>query len=211
MPIAIQEITSENFVKYGRVIESYDFAPLIQAMAETPLPQDTVYVPSDPALEKLAVFEELSQGFYGGMPIQIGYCNGNNRLLNGLEYHRGSEVNIACGTDLILLLGSQQDICWTADGCSYDSAKVEAFRLPEGVAVEMYATTLHYAPCNSGPDGFRCVVALPKDTNTELAVRPVKTVEDKLLVAKNKWLLLHPDVVGNSSGYAGITGENISV
>ena len=39
----------------------------------------------------------------------IGYCNGKNRKLNALEYHRSSEVNVAV-TDMILLTGMEQDI-----------------------------------------------------------------------------------------------------
>ena len=42
-------------------------------------------------------------------PAVIGYCNGHNSLLNAVEYHRSSEVNVAA-TDLILLIGMQQDI-----------------------------------------------------------------------------------------------------
>ena len=43
------------------------------------------------------------------MPIQIGYCNGNNNKLNGLEYHRDSEINIAV-TDMVLMIGMEQDL-----------------------------------------------------------------------------------------------------
>ena len=59
---------------------------------------------------------------FGGLPIQIGYCNGSNVKLNALEYHRSSEIDIAV-TDLILLLGCQQDI----KEDTYDTALVEAF------------------------------------------------------------------------------------
>ena len=78
------------------------------------------------------------------MPIQVGYCNGSNYLLNAVEYHRDSEVNVAL-TDLILILGKEQDI--EADG-TYQTEKMEAFLVPAGTVVEVYATTLHYAPCN---------------------------------------------------------------
>lgn len=56
---------------------------------------------------------------YGGMPIQIGYCNGHNHLLNAVEYHRDSEINIAV-TDMILILGKEQDI---TEDHTYDSSK----------------------------------------------------------------------------------------
>ena len=56
-----------------------------------------------------AVMKELAEITYGELPIQIGYCNGHNCMLNALEYHRSSEVNVAA-TDAVLMLGSQQDI-----------------------------------------------------------------------------------------------------
>lgn len=67
--------------------------------------------------------------------------------MNALEYHRSSELDIA-QTDLILLLGMQQDI---ENGDIYDTSKVEAFLVPAGTGVELYATTLRYAPCKK-PD-----------------------------------------------------------
>ena len=81
-----------------------------------------------------------------------------------MEYHRSSEVS-AAATDAILILGSQQDI---ADDWSFDTAKCEAFLVPKGTAVEIYATTLHYAPCSVGDERFRVTVVLPKGTNYPL-------------------------------------------
>ena len=46
----------------------------------------------------------MKERAYGGLEIQIGYCNGNNKKLNAVEYHRSSELDIAVD-DLILLLG----------------------------------------------------------------------------------------------------------
>ena len=95
---------------------------------------------------------------YGELPIQIGYCNGHNTKLNAVEYHRNSEINIAV-TDLILIIGKQQDI--EAD-YTYDTSLMEAFLVPAGTVIEVYGTTLHYAPCHVEDGGFRCVVVLPK-------------------------------------------------
>ena len=81
---------------------------------------------------------------YGGMPIQIGMCWGYNTKLNCLEYHRDSEVNVG-ETDFVLLLAKEDEI---EDGM-LDTAKVKAFRVPAGTAVEVYGTTLHYAPCQT--------------------------------------------------------------
>jgi len=89
--------------------------------------------------------EEIRRVFYGELPVQIGYCNGHNVLLNAVEYHRCSEVNVAA-TDAVLIVGRQQDV---TENCTYDTAKMEAFLVEAGTAVELYATTLHYAPCSA--------------------------------------------------------------
>ncbi len=142
------------------------------------------------------------------MPIQIGYCNGDNHKLNALEYHRDSEINVAC-TDLILLIGSEQDM--DPETFAYDTSKIEAFLVPAGTMIEVYATTLHYAPCNAG-GRFRCVVVLPKGTNEPLAVTPEKKGEDALLFAVNKWLVAHPESGLDKDGaFMGLTGENLTV
>ena len=199
------------FRRYGKVLEGYDFAPLIDEMLKsTPCPDDVVYVPGDEKLEAVAsttkvLFEEV----YGGLPIQVGYCNGHNHTLNAVEYHRSSEINIACGNDLILLLGHQQDI---DENWQYDTSKMEAFLLPAGTAVEVYATSLHYAPCSVGDNGFRCVVVLPKDTNTEIEADLPATWESRLMTAKNKWLIAHPESGLDKDGaFVGLVGENLTV
>lgn len=204
--MVIQRVTDPSFQKYGKVLEGYDCTNLIKEMAYTPLPEDVMYVPSMEEFEGLEVAKEFQNRMYGGLPIQIGYCNGNNKSLNALEYHRNSEVNIAV-TDMILLIGSQQDI--TPD-YTYDTSKVEAFLVPAGTVVEVYATTLHYAPCNVDENGFRCVVILPKGTNTEITFDLKSEGEDKLLTAKNKWLIAHEDAK-IAGAFNGLRGENITL
>lgn len=77
----------------------------------------------DKELESLNVYDVMSKVVYGDMPVQIGYCNGHNQKLNAVEYHRSSEINVAA-TDMILLLGKQQDI---KEDYTYDTADIEAF------------------------------------------------------------------------------------
>ena len=97
----IHEITEECFKKYGKVIDSIDLTELVSTMQTVEIPADVVYEPSISALEKLKCATELQQKTYGELPIQIGWCIGNNHKLNAVEYHRCSEVNIAA-TDAIL-------------------------------------------------------------------------------------------------------------
>ena len=200
----IKNITEENFRKYGKILKGYDFEELLTIMEKMPMPtDDVVYVPSVEELEKCDVKKELENQMYGGLPIQIGYCNGSNNKLNAVEYHRSSEVDISVN-GLILLLGKQEDI---KEDYTYDTANIEAFYVPAKMAVELYATTLHYAPCTYNQEaGFRCVVVLPKDTNTELTFE-LSDGESRLMTAKNKWLIAHEDAKIEGA-FCGLIGEN---
>ena len=173
-------------------------------MEQTPVPEDTIYVASDAGMEKLPVCRLIEKNLYGQLPIQVGYCNGHNKKMNAMEYHRTSEINVA-STDLVLILGRQQDV--EADD-TYDTAKAEAFFVPAGTVIEVYATTLHYAPCHTQDGGFRCVVILPRGTNTDM--EPVENVfsEDRLLFAKNKWLIGHEEGGLPENAFIGLKGEN---
>ena len=203
----IQKVTDTSFRKYGKVLEGYDFSELLKEMKHTPVPEDVVYVPGVEELEALPVAKDLQNKAFGGLPIQIGYCNGHNKKLNAVEYHRNSEINIAVGEDLVLLIGMQQDI---EDDYTYDTAKIEAFLLPAGTAIEVYATTLHYAPCHVSENGFQCVVVLPKGTNTDLTFETAAAGEDSLMTAKNKWLIAHEDAQ-IAGAFNGLKGENITL
>ena len=202
----IQKVTDPAFRKYGQVLEGYDFTCLIKEMKHTPVPEDVIYVPSVEELEALDIMKDLQNKGYGGLPVQIGYCNGHNKKLNAVEYHRNSEINVAV-TDLVLLIGHQQDI---EPDHTYDTSKIEAFLVPAGTGIEVYATTLHYAPCHVNEGGFQCVVVLPKGTNTDLTFQTEKTGEDSLMTAKNKWLIAHEDAK-IAGAFNGLKGENITI
>ena len=204
----IYAVTDPAFKPYGRVVEGYPVAGLLDALAATPLPEGVSYVPQLDALHQAPDGDAVGTALFGGMPFELGYCNGHNTRLNCLEYHRDSEFNL--GTeDFILLLARQEEI---ADGL-LDTEKVQAFKVPAGVLVEVYATTLHYAPCHCDPaKGFRVLVALPWGTNTDRPVMDNKTAEDPYLTARNKWLLAHPESDEAKGGAkVGLTGNNIDI
>lgn len=204
----IKSVFDKSFKKYGKVVEGIDCAELLKVLETKPMPaDDVVYVAGDADLEATKAAKEFCESFYGGLPIQVGYCNGNNKKLNAVEYHRCSEINVAL-YDMILLIGDQRDI---TDDFTYDTSLIEAYKVPAGVAVEMYGTTLHYAPCNAEPQGFRGIVVLPKGTNADLTVKPSATAEDKLLMAENKWLIAHKDGNQDPAAFIGLVGENVEV
>ena len=78
-------------------------------VAVTPVPDGVDYVPSQPELEQLPIAGQFASNAYGGMPIQLRWCNGHNTKLNCLEYHRDSELNIGA-QDFILLVAKEDDI-----------------------------------------------------------------------------------------------------
>ena len=205
----IESVYDPSFAPYGKVLEGYDTACLVKAMQTIPLPDSgTAYEPSIPALEATCLFGQLQNNAYGGMPVQLGMCWGRNTKLNCLEYHRDSEVNIGDG-DFILLVAKADDIV----GGVLDTAKVKAFKAPAGVPVEVYATTLHYAPCQAAKDGaFRVAVVLPKGTNGPKPAIAPKNDEDKALWACNKWLLAHPESSEAAQGAVmALVGENTDI
>lgn len=211
----IGKVTDAAFQKYGRVVGNVDFSTLVQEMRKTPVPEGVVYEPSAESLESLPVMEEISRVVYGEMPVQIGYCNGHNTMLNALEYHRDSEVNVAA-TDAVLMLGLLADV---EEDHTYDTSKVEAFLVPAGTAVELYATTLHYAPCHVAESGFQVAVVLPRGTNYPLRGKHAKVEdvqngagisdEDAMLTAVNKWLIGHAQGGLDAGSFLGLKGENL--
>ena len=204
--IKIQNVNDAAYKRFGKVITDIELGDLLQAMEATPCPDDVVYVASEAALEATKSAEKFQEIYYGKLPIQVGYCNGHNKKLNAVEYHRNSEINVAV-TDLVLLIGHQQDI---EPDHTYDTSKIEAFLVPAGTGIEVYATTLHYAPCHVNEGGFQCVVVLPKGTNTDLTFQTEKTGEDSLMTAKNKWLIAHEDAK-IAGAFNGLKGENITI
>ncbi len=204
----IQKVTDESFRKYGQVVKGIDFTQLCQVLNEqTPLPQDVAYEPSVDVLEALPVKDEIQTRCWGEMPIQIGYCNGHNVLLNAAEYHRNSEINVAA-TDAVLILGMQQDI---TDDFTYDTSRMEAFLVPAGTAVEIYATTLHYAPCGPENKGFKVGIILSKGTNYPLEKKHEGSGEDRLITAVNKWLIAHPEGGQDPAAHVGLIGKNLNI
>lgn len=206
----IYSVYDPEFKSYGQIVEGMQesVAQILAALSETPLPEGVEYVAQEPKLERLPAMTEVSERLFGGMPIQLGWCNGRNSKLNCLEYHRDSEFNL--GTEnFILLVAKQSEIC---DGV-LDTGKVKAFWVPAGVMVECYATTLHYAPCHGDPEkGFRVLIALPWHTNTDKPVFTPVSWEDRLLRARNKWLLAHAEAPEAADGaYVGLIGENIDI
>ena len=206
--MTIYSVFDEAFRPYGRVVEGYPTEGILTALSQTPVTDGVVYEPRVQSLHDAKDAETVGEALFGGMPFQLGFCNGHNTKLNCLEFHRDSEFNLGV-EDFILLIAKQDEI---VDG-KLDTSKVKAFKAPAGVLVEVYATTLHYAPCHvDAGKGFQVLVALPAGTNTDY--RPVNKANalDAMIWARNKWLLAHPDSDEAAQGaVVALAGENIDI
>ena len=198
----LYDVNAPVFREYGRVCKE-DFSGYIKALIKRGIPSGVEYEPSVPELEETISSEDAVR-LFGGLPMEAGYCSGHNRTLNAVEYHRNSEINVAA-TDAILILGRLQDV---TEEYTYDTSKMLAFFVPAGTAVELYATTLHYAPCQTSEMGFMVGVILPKGTNTELGE---DEKVDPLLAARNKWLIGHKEAELPEGTFLGLAGENLTV
>ncbi len=202
-------VFDSEFREYGRVIPfaGEAFEKACEKACEMP-PSGTVYKPDIPELEQDGLLEKACHELRGDGSCQVGCCWGYNSLLNCLEYHRASEHNIAV-SDLVLLLAKQTEM----EGMDLPAGKVKAFFVPKGTTVEVYATTLHFAPCQVSDDGFRCIVILPRGTNHPLEKPRPETGDGRLLWAKDKWLIANPENTATvrKGAYPGLHGENFNV
>ena len=210
--VTILSVEAPEFASYGRILRGYELSELMTYMEEhTAIPSEgNVYVASVPELEAVKETERIAASVYGGMPIQVGFCNGRNTTYNGFEYHKGSEINIAVN-DFCLILGHTYEI---RDN-HYRNEDARVFFVPKGTAIEMYQTTLHLSPARVCDEGFRDIVILPKGTNTPLtpeekALKAAGDAESVLLLQRNKWVIAHPErkPLIDQGAFPGIIGEN---
>ena len=202
--IPFYDVFDPAFSEYGSVI-MLDTAEICRAAKDLPRPTEGAgYTPSEPCFEGLRIAEEIRDRYFGTLPTQGGYCCGHSNRLNAAEWHASNEINVAI-TPLVLILGHRRDM---KDGTLHADT-MKAFYVPAGTALEVYATTLHFCPCEVSPEGFGCIVALPLGTNTPLDV----PAEDPLLFRKNKWIVAHNDNQSliDRGVVPGIDGENYEI
>ena len=80
----IYSVYDPEFKAYGQIQHGFPTEELLAALAQTPVSDGVEYVACEPALQELAVRQLVSDHLYGGMPVQLGWCNGHNNALNCL-------------------------------------------------------------------------------------------------------------------------------
>jgi hypothetical protein len=209
--IAIKEITDPSFLRYGKIIDISIFESYIKYLKQkTSIPSTlNLYIADDPKIHEVFPWHPLLHDIFGEIPLEYGYVNGNNSLLNALEFHPSAEINITA-TPLVLMLGHTEDI----KDLSYDVSHLEAFYLPENTAIVIFPTTLHFSPCKVSDEGFKCGVILPYGTNMAFIPKEEKErLNDPLLYKTHKWLLAHPEnkTALDLGAYPGLKGKNIKI
>ena len=204
----IKSIFDECFDGYGRVLDNTPYKTLCSKLEKfTVITHSNVYK----ANEK-AIFDESAHraalNVFGGIDIQIGYCNGMNQTLNGMEYHKSPELIVAA-TDILLFLAKPSDL---KNFSTLDSSCAKVFFAPKGSAFTLKSETLHLSPSCVHKSGFKSVIILPKGTNLDLDEKRTDDMEKEssILFKKNKWMITHKDrePLVSQGVKIGITGIN---
>ena len=202
--IEIFDTSSKEFAVYGRKID-LNADEIIKVAEGIKNPEiGSLYDASLAEFETLNIALEIGEEYFGEMDCQVGYCRGHSNKLNAFEWHTSSEVNIAA-TDLVLILAHVAQL----ENGKIDSSLAKVFYVKKGEAIEVYATSLHFCPCEVDEDGFKCVVALPKGTNIPLE----REHKSPLLFRKNKWIISHAEnkALIERGVAVGVYGENIEI
>lgn len=209
--IVIKDIHDPAFLRYGKVIPFSIFESYANYLYQHTSVPETLnqYIADDPKIHDVFTRHSLLKDIFEDIPLEYGYVNGNNSLLNALEYHPSAEINIAI-TPLVLMLGHIEDITHL----SYDVSHLEAFYIPANTAIVIFPTTLHFSPCKVSDEGFKCGVILPYGTNMAFIPKEEKIrLNDPLLYKTHKWLLAHPEnkTALDLGAYPGLKGKNIKI
>lgn len=209
--LVIKSVSDPEFATFGTVHPHIRVPQMREHLYSTrQMPAEEVY---EPCADDLMDMEEaifFKQFAYGETACQIGYYSGFGSKLNALEYHKCSEMLVEF-EPCVLILGH----IWDVKDYTIEAAKLELFYVPADTCVEVYATSLHFAPCMATAAGVRQVVCQTATTNTDLhhPERMTEDGENRMLLQRNKWVLIHPEAAANFGPNAvqGILGKNISV
>ena len=191
----IKDLSDTAFKKYGQVLEGYDFTKAMDFINQIPLPSrdNDIYILNSPELCEMDIGKKIKNEIYGGVNIDIGYCLGIcDSACDLMEYHRCDEFIVSTEDPMVMPLGDQRDI---VDN-TYDLSFTENFFVPPGVAVDLYATTLHGYSYQTSGKGYRMLIALIQNTNKPIDFEIDKNHrETKLLTNVNAFIMVKSDEV----------------
>ncbi len=187
---------SRLFVKHN--ISAGEFALESQKLD---IREQNQYIADDTDCHNFVAYNEIKTQIFADLDIQSGWCFGRGTKMNGVEWHKSSEVVVAI-TDCVLFLGDYNDIIDDI----YDTKNTVALYLKVGEVVELMPMTLHLAPARV-EDDFVVAIILPQNTNLPL----VGGISGSKR-AVNKWLLVHKENETGikNGGKIGVIGKNLA-
>lgn len=203
----IHDIHDIKFTEFGNVlnIEKNNVDEMIKYVEEKLLRPKigSEYLVDIEEMHTFQVVKNIKHNVYGEMNIECGICHGHNDTLMGLEFHQGSEVNIAASNFVLAIAKKEQ-----MKNYKIDKDQLTLFYVPKGSVVELYDKTLHYCPFSSEDGGFSCIVVLLDKTNTSIDYQP-----NDLLVKRNKWFIAHEDNKAKveAGNVVGLLGEALKI
>ncbi|MCD7838286.1 MAG: DUF4867 family protein [Clostridiales bacterium] len=206
--LLIEEVTDPSFRQYGQLLPHFQFPEMKRYIyEETPIPADVTCSPELMAMDEAI---QITQYVYGETACQVGYFSDSPDHMNALEYHKCSELLVEF-EPCVIIVGQ----IWQIEQDRLNAADLKVFYVPADTCLELYATTLHFAPCAATTAGVRQVVCQTATTNTPLhhPERRDLTGENKYLLQRNKWVIAHKDAAPmfDETVWMGIEGENLAV
>lgn len=207
----LNQLTDSAFSDYGVTYTQYDVSELQQFMdQQVAIPAPTAanrYIPSNPAMEKLPVVQQIGRDVFAGLPIEAGECAGHAEALTAVEFHQGSEVNVFF-TDVVMVIGKRGQM---HDGQFNAEKDAKLFFVPAGTVVEFFSDTLHYSPCEAHASGLKFIVMLIRGSNQPLPVG--YHTDNPLIVKQNKFQVVHASRTDkiNQGIKVGVTGKLVTV
>lgn len=183
--LTIRSLQDPAFADYGVVYPTTDLHELDSLMAQIPISTPNLYVPSNPALERQPLIQQIGADVFAGLPIEAGECAGHANSLTAVEFHQGSEVNLFF-TDVVMVLGKRRQL----HANQFNAAESAAlFFVPAGTVIEFFSDTLHYSPCEVHRSGFKFIVMLISGSNQPLPAGFHSA--NPLIVKQNKFQVVH--------------------
>lgn len=183
----ILDASDPSFAEFG-VKYDYPLDEIESVMSKVAMPvEGSSYLQKIPELEATATIKAIGRDVFAGMPIDAGATIGHSDNFSAFEYHQCSELNIMLD-DVLMVLAKRQVLDQKGEINPQEDGKL--FYVPKGSIIELYNTTLHYAPIQITKAGYKVIVVVLHGTNSPL---PEGFKSDNPRVVKQgKFQVVHP-------------------
>ncbi len=89
-------LNEETIKPFGRIRKSHDFIGAKRYIASLSCIENSlIHIESDEHLASLKAYREVSEEYYGRLPVRIGYYIGYNEIESPCRYHKSSTLFVA--------------------------------------------------------------------------------------------------------------------